>query len=331
LTEEGNDMTRTQTASERITDEVTSWPGVEAGPGRRGEFAFTLGRRELGHLHGDHAFHGGFPKQVWRELFEAGRIDYHPVFPGKPGYASRRIETDEDVRDVIAMIRLNYERTVDHHGLWVETGIAGLHASVPEPLPFAPSLDIRAFLLRRDRGNVLIYSATGVGPSATLGGISRHYLNHRHEAMFASERIDAPLFVHEEESASVSSSYRVRATFSRRHLLDDDLEVIPTPGHTSGATAYLWDSGEHRLLFTGDTIYLDDGGWATAVLPSSDRRRYAESLELIRDLDFDVLVPWAASAGGPFYAATDRADARRRIDALLERVRRDEDRGSEEA
>ena len=28
-----------QRASERITEEVTSWPGVEAGPGRRGELA----------------------------------------------------------------------------------------------------------------------------------------------------------------------------------------------------------------------------------------------------------------------------------------------------
>lgn len=103
-------MTRKQTASERIVEEVTTWPGVEAGPGRRGELALTLGRRELGHLHGDHAFHAGFPKRVWHELFDAGRIDYHPVFPGKPGYASRRIETDEDVRDVVAMLRLNYER-----------------------------------------------------------------------------------------------------------------------------------------------------------------------------------------------------------------------------
>lgn len=109
--------TRIQTASERITEEVTSWPGVEAGPGRRGEFAFTLGRRELGHLHGDHAFHGGFPKPVWQELFDQGRIDYHPVFPGKPGYGSRRIESEGDVRDVIAMIRLNYDRVVERHGL----------------------------------------------------------------------------------------------------------------------------------------------------------------------------------------------------------------------
>jgi hypothetical protein len=107
----------TQRPSERITEVVTTWPGVQAGPGRRGEFAFTLGRRELGHLHGDHAFHVGFPKEVWQELYDAGRIDYHPVFPGKPGYASRRIETEDDIRDVIAMIRLNYDRAVERHGL----------------------------------------------------------------------------------------------------------------------------------------------------------------------------------------------------------------------
>lgn len=106
-----------QSPSERITAEVTSWPGVEAGPGRRGEFAFRVGRREIGHLHGDRVLHIGFPKAVWHELHDAGRIDYHPVFPGKPGYASRALDTDDDVQDAIALIRLNYERAVDRHGV----------------------------------------------------------------------------------------------------------------------------------------------------------------------------------------------------------------------
>jgi luciferase-like monooxygenase len=97
-------------ASEQITAEVTSWPGVEAGPGRRGEFAFRVGRRELGHLHGDHAAHFAFPKDVWAELHEAGRIVHHPVFPGKEGPAARRIASEDDVRDVIALLRLNYDR-----------------------------------------------------------------------------------------------------------------------------------------------------------------------------------------------------------------------------
>jgi hypothetical protein len=105
-------MTVRRTASEQITDEVTAWPGVEAGPGRRGEFAFKVGGREIGHLHGDHAAHFFFPKQVWAELFEQGRVVHHPVFPGKPGPAARSIEDDADVREVIRLLRLNYDRVV---------------------------------------------------------------------------------------------------------------------------------------------------------------------------------------------------------------------------
>ncbi|MGH2945954.1 MAG: MBL fold metallo-hydrolase [Solirubrobacteraceae bacterium] len=200
----------------------------------------------------------------------------------------------------------------------METVLPRLAASAPEPLPFAPSLHIRAFRLERDAGDVLVYSTTTLG---ALDGVSRWYLNHRHEAMFAPDGLAVPLFTHEDERGSL----HVRGTFTRRHTLDDDFEVIPTPGHTSGATAFLWDSGEHRLLFTGDTIYLRDGEWVAAVLGSSDRAAYVETLELIRELDFDVLVPWAATGGRPPYAVTDRADARRRIDAILERVRRGDD------
>ena len=101
------------TASQRITAEVTSWPGVDAGPGRRGEFAFTVGRRQIGHLHGDHAAHFSFPKSVWVALRDEGRIVEHPVFPGRQGPAARRIESDADVEDVIALLRLNYDRLAE--------------------------------------------------------------------------------------------------------------------------------------------------------------------------------------------------------------------------
>ena len=101
-------MTSERRASEQITEVVTSWPGVTAGPGRSGEFAFNVARREIGHLHGDHAAHFGYPKEAWATLFDQGRIDYHPVFPGKPGFGARRIESEADVEDVIALMRLNY-------------------------------------------------------------------------------------------------------------------------------------------------------------------------------------------------------------------------------
>ena len=103
-------MAKTQTASEVITAEVTSWPGVEAGLGRRGEFGFRVEGHEIGHLHGDHAAHFGFPRDVGAELREQGRVGPHPVNRHSTKMAARRIENDADVQDVIELMRLNYDR-----------------------------------------------------------------------------------------------------------------------------------------------------------------------------------------------------------------------------
>jgi glyoxylase-like metal-dependent hydrolase (beta-lactamase superfamily II) len=216
----------------------------------------------------------------------------------------------------------------------LQTVVPGLYASPPGTLPFDGSLAIRAFLVQRDEGNVLLYRGDPIEGAADeideLGGVDRQYLNHRHEASPASDRIaerfDAPLLVHRDDAEAVSRIASPGAVFFDRHGLDSDLEVIPTPGHTPGATAYLWDSGRHRALFTGDTIFLRGGEWVAAVLASSDRESYLESLELIRGLEFDVLVPWAATAGDPYFALVDRAEAERRIDAILVRLDRGEDR-----
>jgi glyoxylase-like metal-dependent hydrolase (beta-lactamase superfamily II) len=213
----------------------------------------------------------------------------------------------------------------------MQTVIPDLHASAPEPLSFAPTTHVRAFLLRRGEGNLLIYSAPTVAEDIRaieqLGGIARHYLNHWHEAAFGgadriADAFGAPLFCHEDDRQQVAEKTDVAGTFSLRHMAGDDFEVIPIPGHTPGATAYLWSGGGHRCLFTGDSLYLREDEWVAAVLESSDRDAYFASLELIKDLDFDVLVPWAATAGRPCYAITDRTDAGRRIDAILERLRR---------
>ena len=103
------------TPSEQITEELTSWPGVTAQQGSRGELSLRLGRREIGHLHGDHAAHFGFPRKVWEELMADGRVVKHPI--DKPGWAARRIEDEADVRDVIALLRLNYDRVVARYGV----------------------------------------------------------------------------------------------------------------------------------------------------------------------------------------------------------------------
>ena len=200
-----------------------------------------------------------------------------------------------------------------------------LWATEAQPLPFDTSLAVRRFFLEREAGNMLLYGAgtplADVEEIEQRGGVVRRYLNHRHETAFGCGRINAPLVVHANERDAVERTCDVAAAFSQRHKPADDLEVIPTPGRTSGATSFLWDTGEHRLLFTGDTVYLRDGEWVAALLGSSDREAYATSLELLRDLDFDVLVPWAASRGDEAYSVVSRREARRRLDSILTRVR----------
>ena len=165
--------------------------------------------------------------------------------------------------------------------------IPGLYVSAPEPLGFGPSLEIRAFLLQREQGNLLVYRSEmlkrDVEEVNALGGISHQHLNHHYEASptcdWVAKSFGAPLHAHEYEAPTVSATCDVAEAFSKCHRLDDDFEVTSTPGHTSGATAFLCDTGQHRYLFTGDTIFFPRGKWVVAVLDGvSDWERYIESL-----------------------------------------------------
>src|SRR5437879_13921180 len=95
-----SDMSNTRSAKDEIMAVVTSWPGVDAAPGDLGELGFKVGRREIGHLHGDRAAHFSFPKKVWVELRAQGRIVPHPVFPDSQGLAARSSGTGGDARHV---------------------------------------------------------------------------------------------------------------------------------------------------------------------------------------------------------------------------------------
>jgi Luciferase len=108
------------TAHQRITEVVAAWPGISTATGSRGEWSFRLGKKEIGHLHGSSAAHFFFDEKTWLELAAAGRITYHPVFPEKVGPAARRITSDEDIADVIELLRLNYDRRVANAGSRVD-------------------------------------------------------------------------------------------------------------------------------------------------------------------------------------------------------------------
>lgn len=95
--------------AERITREVGSWEGVSVAPHRFGGVEFRVGRRELGHLHGERLADLPFPTAIKNQLLAERRVELHHVLPAS-GWISFRIRSDQDVDAAIALFRLNYDR-----------------------------------------------------------------------------------------------------------------------------------------------------------------------------------------------------------------------------
>ena len=96
-------------AAARISEQVASWDGVAVLPHRFGGIEFRLGRRELGHLHGDELADLPFTRRIRDMLVETGRAQTHHVLP-ETGWVSRPLTTGEDVDEAIELFRLSYER-----------------------------------------------------------------------------------------------------------------------------------------------------------------------------------------------------------------------------
>jgi hypothetical protein len=96
---------------DRIAGEVLSWEGVTAAPHRFGGVEFKLGKRELGHLHGDRLADLPFPRRLRDELVESGRARPHHVLP-ETGWVSFWISGESDVAKVVELFRMSYERAL---------------------------------------------------------------------------------------------------------------------------------------------------------------------------------------------------------------------------
>ena len=99
----------TPTLTEAVRRELSAHPEVTEASHRFGGIEFRLGRRELGHLHGDYLADLPFPRRVRDELVAAGRAKPHHVLPDS-GWVSRRVDSPEDVEAVVELFRMSYER-----------------------------------------------------------------------------------------------------------------------------------------------------------------------------------------------------------------------------
>jgi hypothetical protein len=97
------------TTGEQITEAVQSWPGVEAAPHRFGGTEFKVGRRELGHIHGDRIADLPFPRRVRDELIAEGRARPHHV-PPESGWVTVSIGSPGEAERAVELFRMAYER-----------------------------------------------------------------------------------------------------------------------------------------------------------------------------------------------------------------------------
>lgn len=93
----------------QIAAAVESWPGVEARPHRFGGVEFHVGRRELGHLHGDRIADLPFPRRVRDQLIAEGRARPHHVLP-ESGWITISIRSADDADNAIELFGMAYER-----------------------------------------------------------------------------------------------------------------------------------------------------------------------------------------------------------------------------
>jgi hypothetical protein len=125
----------------------------------------------------------------------------------------------------------------------LETAFPGLRSTPPSVLPYDAEILVRSLQLERPAGNVIVYNSPGITSAAAhirdAGGATRLLINHSHEGMYGDPVLDVPVFVHERDRVETARSMHVAEAFTKRQMIDDDLEMIPTPGHTLGTTSYL--------------------------------------------------------------------------------------------
>ncbi|HET6319275.1 MAG TPA: MBL fold metallo-hydrolase, partial [Chloroflexota bacterium] len=161
-----------------------------------------------------------------------------------------------------------------------------------------------------------------------LGGPEAH-LRSPVDAAAAMRLMGREDMVHEREA--VLRRVVGRSTGVDRELADGDvvdlgddvrLNVVHTPGHTSGSVCYYWESG--ATVFSGDAV--QGHGWRAGMAPIYHDVCYLDSLTRIGELGADVLCMghtfgWSGVLNDPVRHGTDiglTLDASRRASAAID-------------
>ena len=95
-------------AQARILEEVSKWDGMTASPHRFGGTEFRLGRREIGHIHGNYQADIAFPMTIRNQLVAQKKAEPHHILP-KSGWITFRFRKESDIEHAIELFKLSYD------------------------------------------------------------------------------------------------------------------------------------------------------------------------------------------------------------------------------
>jgi hypothetical protein len=98
-----------ESVATRIQRELTSWPDVITESHRGGIVFFRVGRREIGHLHGNRMADLPFPVRIREKLVAERKAHLHYLHP-TTGWVSYYIRGEEDIEPILELFRMNYNR-----------------------------------------------------------------------------------------------------------------------------------------------------------------------------------------------------------------------------
>jgi len=177
-----------------------------------------------------------------------------------------------------------------------------------------------SYLIVRPRGNVLVDSPRAARPLFeridALGGVRTMVLSHRddvadHDAF--ARRYGCERVMHAADAGALPIERRISG--DAVVALDDELTIIPVPGHTRGSVALLL---REKFLFTGDHLWLDEDDLRLDMgrgVCWYSWREQLRSLARLRDFRFQWVLPghgrrWRAPSAEAMRAALDGTIAR---------------------
>jgi hypothetical protein len=98
-------------AAEKIEAGMSQLPRVTAGPHLFGGAEYHVGRREIGHVHGNSLVDIPFTKNVREELVAAGKAERHHILP-ESGWVSVWLREAANVERAVELLRASFERAI---------------------------------------------------------------------------------------------------------------------------------------------------------------------------------------------------------------------------